>query len=227
MVVEFWQSFKFLRLHRAPNGLTVRPGMMGIDVMTVDRRYFEGLMADRKLSLRGLARRMSLGHSQLSLTFSGTRRMKLEEASALASIFSVPMSDVIRAAGIELPPTGEMRVPVVGGMRSDGTIEPTPEGAAERATAPCQMPEDTAAVQIRTAGGAFGWADGWLLFFRKTGHVEPGCLGRLCVAQVAGGPMIVATLARGYRDSSFNASGFYQGESLRLEWAAPVVLTRN
>ncbi len=54
MVAEFWQSFKFLRLHRAPNGLTVRPGMMGIDVMTVDRRYFEGLMADRKLSLRGL-----------------------------------------------------------------------------------------------------------------------------------------------------------------------------
>lgn len=195
--------------------------------MTVDRRYFEALMADRDLSLRGLAKRMSLGHSQLSLTFSGARRMKLEEASALASIFSVPMSDIIKAAGIDLPPGDEMRVPVIGSMRSDGVVEPTPDGAPERATAPCQMPENTVAIQLRTAGGAFGWADGWLLFFRRADRVDPACLGRMCVAKVSGGPMVVATLARGYRESSFNASGFWQGESVRMDWAAPVVITKN
>ena len=33
----------------------------------VNCRYFDALMAEKKMSLRGLAQRMGLGHSQLSL----------------------------------------------------------------------------------------------------------------------------------------------------------------
>lgn len=47
---------------------------------SVNRRYFESLMADRRMSLRALAQKMVMGHSQLSLTFSGTRRPQLDEA---------------------------------------------------------------------------------------------------------------------------------------------------
>ena len=46
--------------------------------MTVDRRFFENLLADRNMSLRQLATKMDMSHSQLSLTFSGARRMQLE-----------------------------------------------------------------------------------------------------------------------------------------------------
>ena len=41
-------------------------------VSEVNRRYFESLMQDKDLSLRGLAKLMDMSHSQLSLTFSGT-----------------------------------------------------------------------------------------------------------------------------------------------------------
>lgn len=192
----------------------------------VNRRYFEGLMADRKLSLRGLAKRMGLSHSQLSLAFSGTRRLKLEEASQLASIFSVPLAEVVKAAGVDLLPSGDLHVPVIGSMRSDGTVESTPDGAAERATTPCPMPEDTVAVQVRSAGGPLGWCDGWLLFARRADTVELSGLGRACLAKLQGGHMVVATLARGYRDGTWNLSGFYCAESSRLEWASPVLLIR-
>lgn len=49
----------------------------------INRRYFEGLMADHRLSLRALAARMGMQHSQLSLTFSGARKLTLEEAAML------------------------------------------------------------------------------------------------------------------------------------------------
>lgn len=64
-----------------------------------DKRYFRLLMADRGFTLRGLAARMGMGHSQLSLTMSGIRRLQLPEAAQLAELLGVTLQDVAEHAG--------------------------------------------------------------------------------------------------------------------------------
>ena len=192
----------------------------------VDRRYFDNLMRDRQMSLRGLAKLMGMTHSQLSLAFSGHRRLKLEEAAQIAGVFNEPLHRVAEAAGISTPPSGRDRVGVVGVVRGDGVIEMHGPGVTERTAAPPGLPDDGVAVQFRTAGSALGWADGWVLFAPALRPADASVLGRLALVKIKDGPSAVATVTRGYRDGSFNLDGFYRQESAQLEAAAPVIWIR-
>lgn len=195
--------------------------------MELNRRFFDSLMAEKKLSLRGLASKMGLGHSQLSLTFSGARKMTLDEAAKLSSIFSVPLHVIVENAGVTVKPLGGRRVNVIGAMRGDGTVEIYEKGVVERTTAPEDLPEDAVAIQSRTAGTALDWTDGWVLFCRQHNGFEPAYLGRVCLCKVKDGPAAVSMVKRGYRDGTLNLSGPYQRESVVLEWATPIIVTRN
>ncbi len=64
----------------------------------MDKRYFDDLMRDRGISLRELSRRLDILPSQMSLTFSGKRRMQLSEAVRIAQILNVQLNDVAKAA---------------------------------------------------------------------------------------------------------------------------------
>lgn len=193
----------------------------------VDRRFFDALMADKKLSLRGLAQKMSMNHSQLSLAFSGARRLTLEEASQLSQIFGVPIHRIVEAAGVMVKPHTGKRAKVIGAMSGNGTVTLHEEGVIERTSMPADMPADTVAVQCRTAGSELFWMDGWVLFCREPNGINPVALGRFCLGKAKDGPVFVATLRRGYRDGSFNARGPFNQDSLELEWASPVEITRN
>ena len=102
----------------------------------VNRRYFDALLAEKKLSLRALAGRMGMNHSQLSLTFSGGRRMTLDEAAQLSNIFGVPLHKIVENAGVTVKPTNGRRVPVIGVVRGDGTVELYDGSTIERTTVP-------------------------------------------------------------------------------------------
>lgn len=78
-------------------------------------------MADKKMSLRSLAAKMGMSHSQLSLTFSGSRRMTLDEAAQLSQIFSVPLHTIVENAGVTVKGVGARRVNVIGAVNGDGT----------------------------------------------------------------------------------------------------------
>lgn len=193
----------------------------------IDRRYFDGLMQDKKLSLRSLATKMGMTHSQLSLAFSGARKLQIEEAAKISSIFGEPIHRVIEAAGVSLRPVSGQRVSVIGAMRGDGTVEVYGDDVIERTTAPCEMPDDAVAIQCRTAGTPFEWMDGAVYFCRgRDGH-DNSVLGRLCYAQLKDGPAVIACLKRGYKDGTFNCSGPYAKESCLVSWATPIIITRN
>lgn len=194
--------------------------------MPVDRRFFESIMAQKKLSLRALASRMDMKHSQLSLMFSGQRRMQLEEATKLAEIFGVPLHKIAEAAGVADARSNGRRVSVIGAMRGDGTVDMYGDDVIERATAPEGLPDGTVAVQAHTEGSPAAWLDGWVFFGGRSLEVEPDAIGRLCFAKIEDGPTVVATVRRGYRMGTFNLTGPYVTESVRLEWAAPVIITR-
>lgn len=193
----------------------------------VNKRYFDGLLRDRDMTLRGLARLMGMSHSQLSLTFSGQRRLKIEEAAQLAQVFNEPLHNVVEAAGISVRGTDGDRVSVVGFVRGDGTVELHEAGVIERTGAPPGLPSDSIAVQWRTTGSPLAFADGWVSFSAKPRGVESGITGRLCLAKITDGPTVVATVSRGYREGTWNLHGFFSAESVTLESATPVLWSRH
>lgn len=184
-------------------------------------------MRDKDLSLRALAKRMGLGHSQLSLTFSGERRLQLDEAIELSAIFGVPLSRIVQAMGIQSPPVGDTRVTVIGSVTGDGTVKLHDDGSVDRTSAPPGVPDDGQAVQFRTAGTPLDWLDATVMFCAKPDGIAPSAIGRLCLVQIKDGPMAVAAVRRGYMENSYNLSGPYTRDSARLEWCTPVLFSRH
>ena len=182
-------------------------------------------MRDRDISLRGLAKRMGLNHSQLSLSFSGDRKLQLHEAVQLSSIFGVPLARIVQAMGVEAAPVGDVRVSVIGAVGGDGVI--TPSKDPERTAAPAGTPADGFAVQVRSAGTPLEWLDATVMFCAKADDISPAALGRLCVAQIKDGPLVVSAVRRGYVESTFNLFGVFSADSQRLEWASPVLVSRH
>jgi transcriptional regulator with XRE-family HTH domain len=192
-----------------------------------NRRYFDALLAEKKLSLRGLAAKMGMSHSQLSLTFSGVRKLTIEEAAQISKIFGEPIARVIENAGVTVRPERGRRVPVIGAVGGDGTVAMNKPKAIERATAPEDVPDDAVAIQFRTAGTPLDWMDGAVSFCRPFPGLTQGFIGRFCACQIRNGPLVMATPFRGYSENSCNLRGFYCGENIELDWAAPILLTRH
>jgi transcriptional regulator with XRE-family HTH domain len=184
-------------------------------------------MQAKDLSLRGLAKRMGMSHSQLSLVFSGDRRLQLEEAAQLSSIFGEPLYRIVEAAGVSVRPIGSHRVSVIGAMQGDGTVALHPDGVIERTTAPEGMPEDSIALQARTGGSALDWMDGWVFFCPKPDGVDSAILGRFAFCQIKDGPKVLASVRRGYQEGSYNLRGPFSADSVRLVSATPVLFSRN
>jgi transcriptional regulator with XRE-family HTH domain len=193
----------------------------------VNRRYFESLLADKKMSLRGLAQRMGLGHSQLSLTFSGARKMQLDEAAQLAQIFGEPLHRIVENAGVTVKQNGAKRIAVVGALQGDGTVAMHQVGVIERTIAPEDLPDNVASVQARTSGTPLDWMDGWVFIFREHNGIDPSFLGRFCLVKVKNGPAAMAAVRRGYQDNTYNLSGPFASQSVSLDWATPILMTRN
>jgi len=184
-------------------------------------------MADKRLSLRGLAKLLGMSHSQLSLTFSGDRRLQIDEATQLASVFGEPLHKIIEAAGISVPSMGLQRVPVVGYVKGDGTVAPVPAGSAERTVAPEGVPADGIALQWRTALSPLEWVDGMVSFCAQPSGISASVLGRLAYIQIEGGPAVVGMLRRGYKDKTHNIAGTYHAEDVTIEWATPLIYSRH
>lgn len=215
---SFWLNFQ-------PLGDTVPPSK-GVRMSEVNRRYFEGLLEGKRMSLRGLAKLMGVSHSQLSLTFSGDRRLQLDEAAQLSTIFSVPLHKIVEAAGVTVHSMAAHRVSVVGFMNGDGTVTMY-DDTVERTTAPEGVPMDGIAVQARTSGTALDWLDAAVMFCPKPNGIDPSITGRLALAKIKDGPTIVGGIRRGYRDNTYAVRGPYVDESVRLEWATPVLISRH
>lgn len=192
-----------------------------------NKRYFDALLLDKNMSLRGLAQRMGMSHSQLSLTFGGHRKMQLDEAVQLAQIFNEPLHRIVENAGVSLPAMPGMRVSVVGALQGDGTVAIHTPDVIERTNAPEGIPEGGIAIQARTAGTQLDWIDGWVFFCGKPDGIDPAVLGRYAYVKIKGGPAAMASVKRGYQERTYNLSGTFVQQNATLEWATPVFFTRN
>ncbi|KDR25933.1 helix-turn-helix domain-containing protein [Caballeronia zhejiangensis] len=191
----------------------------------INKRYFETLLANNRMSMRQLAEKMGMSHSQLSVTFSGSRRMQMEEAVQLSQIFGEPLNNIMEAAGVPVGKIASAKGTVVGAALGDGTVQHI-EGDAPT-VAMGDLPNDAIAIQCRTADSPLSWMDGWTVFCRKPDGVDPTSIGRFCFLKIKDGPAALASIKRGYIDGTFNLSGPYSAQNVDVEWASPILMTRN
>lgn len=193
--------------------------------MPVNKRFFDDLMKDRRLSLRSIARQMDMLPSQLSLTLSGKRRMQITEAVRLGQILGAPLSDVMIAAGIEEAKLDRRRCNVIGHLLGTGEVELVDKGAIERVTVPDGLPDGVFAIQARTMDSQFSYMDGWL-FYGKSERQDPSeLLSCFCMVKLEGGPIIISTIRRGYSPGTYNLqAGPVNITSARIEWASRILM---
>lgn len=193
--------------------------------MPVNKRFFEDLMKDRRLSLRSIARQMDMLPSQLSLTLSGKRRMQIAEAVKIGQILGASMAEVMIAAGIEEAKSDRRRCNVIGHFLGTGQVELVDKGAVERVTVPDGLPDDVFAIQARTIDSPYSYMDGWLYYGNSDRQDASELIGCLCLVRLEKGPLVFGTIRRGYNSGTYNVQyGPNNLTSQRVEWASKLLM---
>lgn len=194
--------------------------------MPVNKRFFMDYMADRRLSLREVAKQMEVWPAALSRSLDGKRKMQLPEAVKLAQVLNIPIAEVLANAGIEAAKKAGRRCDIIGHLNGDGIIVPTPEGTVERIAIPDAVPDNVVAVQCRTSDTSLTFADGWVTFAGE--QREPAeLIGLFCVICLEDNTMRFGQLRRGYEPGTFNIFGWgYEPiKCVRVGWARKAILT--
>lgn len=196
--------------------------------MPVNKRYFVDLMKDRGMSLREVARRMGAWPAALSRSFDGKRKMQMPEAVALARILSVPLTEVMLAAGIEQAVVTSRRCSIIGHVHDDGMVHPLPPGVIERVPIPDGLDDDVVAVQMHTAGTAAEFTDGWVTYLGP--ERDPGyCMGVYSLVAIEGDGLVMGVFRRGYSHGTFNLTsraGVHRN-NVSILWARRAFLTTH
>lgn len=195
---------------------------MFTNTMSMQTEWFKERLAQRKLSQRKLANLMGLDPAAVSLMLRGQRKMTSEEAHFIASTVGVPVTEVLRRAGIEV--LDDVRsVPITASMNDRGAITLFPDKTHERVHGPADCPSGTQAIQVRAPSSI---QDGWLLFILP-GQQEPAeLLDRICLVTIKGGNQCIAVIRRGYRHGTYNLITWPDREQrldVEVAWASHVL----
>lgn len=190
--------------------------------MPMNTEWFRQKLAERKLSQRQLAKQMDLDPAAVSLMLRGQRRMTNEEAHFIAGRIGVPMTEVLRQAGIDV--LDDVRaVPIRASMNDHGAITLFPDKTYERVHGPADCPTGTHAIQVRAPTSV---QDGWLLFISPA-QQEPGeLLDRICLVTIKGGQQCIAVIRRGYRQGAYNLITWPDREQrmdVEITWASHIL----
>jgi len=178
---------------------------MGTLMAEIDGAWFHNQLDDRGQSLRALARHLGKDASAVSRTFSGKRRMTMEEAAEIAAFLGVPVTEVMHHAGITKD--GERPGPKIllsatigedGEVRSLAEPQPLPQAVLDKAQPAIGAGRNRAiiAAQVRASSGPLSIWDDAVLFFAPTDGIEPGAIGALSICGLKGGKQILAKLDR-------------------------------
>lgn len=164
----------------------------------VDTKWFKEQLAARSVSMRTLAKKIDIDPSSMSLTLRGLRRMTNEEAARISAELSVPVTEVLRHAGVRV--TEDLHSVRMGGIVDcDGIVHDTENKA--RIAAPVDVPSDGYVLQVRCPQALH---DGWLLLCAANVTPADEAIDRLCVVHLASGERVIGTLKRGYEQRTYN-----------------------
>lgn len=187
---------------------------------SIDTKWFQDRLADRKMSQRQLAKHLGLDSSAVSLTFRGKRLMKLTEAADIARLIGAPLDEVLAHAGVHEASKG--RQIAVAGIHDDhGEVHWINEKFS--VPTPTELPETCIAIQARTSD----FRDGWLLFLEQPSTVASDAIGRFSLVRLKNGVMTLGQVRRSYIPGRFSIdSPDVATKDVELEWAEPIILIK-
>jgi hypothetical protein len=111
----------------------------------------------------------------------------------------------------------------------DGEVHPSVDQQRELVKAPaCQAA--LAAIRIRGDGLQPAYADGDVIFYASAaGALLADSIGRDCVVQLAGGPMLLKRVSKGARRDRYTLTSHVTPpiDDVELAWASPVRWVRR
>lgn len=166
----------------------------------IDQNWFKDKLKSVGISQRQLAKKMDLDPASVSYMLSGKRRMTMEEARAIAAHLLLPVTEVMRQAGIEV--TDDVRkVPIAGYIGQHAMVTLLPKGTHDAVNAPADVPSGSFVLQMRMINNP---QDGWLYFVDGAQGKPEESLDKLCLVTFKDGGLIMAIVRRGYKKDLFN-----------------------
>jgi transcriptional regulator with XRE-family HTH domain len=171
----------------------------------IDGGWFFDRLDDRGQSLRALSRYLGKDASAISRTFSGKRRMTMEEAVEIASFLGVPVTEVMQHAGIARE--GEelgAKILLSATIGEDGVLsplaepQPLPQPVLDKArlSIGAARSRTVIAAQVRATAGALSIWDDTVLLFSPADSVEAGAIGALAICGLKDGRQLLGKLDR-------------------------------
>lgn len=189
----------------------------------VDKAWFEQRLADRQISMRGLAKLMNVDPSTVSLMIRGLRGLSSDTAVKMARELNVTTNEIYKRAG--LPIKDEAReISVTMYVDADGHCHAIKEADVEKISAPFDVPISGFGLQLRSGGQT----DGWIVIVDGRSYSPADCLGSMCLYQRKDGGAGIGITRRGYKAGLYNITrnvtpGAAEEVDIDLESATPVV----
>ena len=188
----------------------------------VDFEWFSDTLEAKEISQRKLAGMIDLEYSALNRMLHGQRKMTLIEAQRIGAVLGLPVTEIIRRAGIDVR-DDVTKIALRSYMDSNGSVIDMPAGTHEMALAPANCLTGSYAIQVRSPATI---KDGWVLFVAPD-HVGAQLnIDHLCLCATSSGDQIVGVVRRGYRSRTFNVVKWPSMELLtdnELAWTASIM----
>lgn len=166
----------------------------------MNKAWFQDRLQQLKLSQRKLAKLIEVDPAAVSYMFSGQRRMTMDEAQKIAGVLLVPVTEVMRQAGIEVL-DDVRKAPIAGYLNNTGAVTLLPKGTHDFVVGPADLPAGSFALQLRAVANPF---DGWLYFVSGSQEEPASNIDRLAITALEDGRMLLAVLRKGYKQGLYN-----------------------
>lgn len=188
----------------------------------INQDWFKDRLRQVKLSQRQLAKKMGLDPASVSYMLSGKRGMSMDEARVIAGFLLLPVTEVMRQAGIDVL-DDVRKVPVAGYISTGGAVSLLPKGTHDLVLCPADVPTGSFAIQSRIVNSA---NDGWLWFVSGVQEEPEQCTGKLTVLASKDGRMLCSIIKRGYKNGRYNLILMPDGgviENEEVAWCARIL----
>lgn len=205
--------------------------MAGDNKFGVDEKWFKDRLLDQRKSTRGLARHLNIDPSSASRMLTGQRRMRMEEADAIARFLNVPVSEVLKHAGVNLEPIVHSRIVLAAIINARGEIErirepkPLPQSVIDRAHAAIGSGNArVVAAHIRADKGPLAMWDDAVVLFDHTEIVDPGAIGVIAICRLREGQQVMVKIERARKTGEATVRGpDSSSREVQLDTATPVI----
>lgn len=193
-----------------------------VAVPPINQVWFRERLRQINMSQRQLAKKIQLDPAAVSLMFAGRRSITMKEAKQLADILLVPVTEVMRQAGIEVL-DDVRKVPIAGFVGADCAVTLLPAGTHDMIMAPADVPTGSFAIQHRVVNSIY---DGWISFVSGTQQLPEDALDRLSVVALKDGRLLRGIIRRGYKSGLYNLILVPDAtvlENKEIAWAARIL----